>query len=179
MSTMIRKATVSDLDAVTAIYNNTHSAEEAGLTTVGWVRGVYPTRATAENALARNDLFVAENEGHIVATAIFNHEQDDCYATAPWRADLPAEQIMVMHTLAVEPSARAHGIGRSMVAFYENYARSNGCHALRIDTNITNTVARNLYAKLDYTEIAVRRRLFNNVPNVQLVLLEKILDEQQ
>ena len=32
--------------------------EEKGLTTTGWIRNIYPTRKTAEDALERNDLFV-------------------------------------------------------------------------------------------------------------------------
>ena len=36
----IRKATTADLDAVEAVYDAQHAAEEAGMTTVGWVRGV-------------------------------------------------------------------------------------------------------------------------------------------
>ena len=45
---MFRKATLRDLDAICAIYDAVHDAEEAGLTTIGWVRSIYPTRATAQ-----------------------------------------------------------------------------------------------------------------------------------
>ena len=49
----IRKAAKTDLDGVARIYDALHDAEEAGTITVGWIRGVYPTRATAEAALLR------------------------------------------------------------------------------------------------------------------------------
>ena len=65
----IRKATISDLDAVARIYDAQHTAEEAGKSTVGWVRGVYPTRATAEASIRAGDMFVMEEEGMIVAAA--------------------------------------------------------------------------------------------------------------
>lgn len=55
---MVRKATIHDLDAVEKLYDDIHTAEEAGTQTIGWVRGVYPVRATAEAALERDDLFV-------------------------------------------------------------------------------------------------------------------------
>ena len=44
----IRKADAADLDAVVRVYEHVHDAEEAGPAQVGWVRGVYPVRSTAE-----------------------------------------------------------------------------------------------------------------------------------
>ena len=52
MST-IRKAARGDLDAVCRIYNQIHTAEERGEAAIGWQRGVYPERETAEAALTR------------------------------------------------------------------------------------------------------------------------------
>ena len=42
MSTF-RKATEVDIPAITAIYDHTHDLEERGETTIGWIRGVYPS----------------------------------------------------------------------------------------------------------------------------------------
>ena len=55
---IIRKATIYDIDAVEKLYDDIHTAEEEGKQTIGWIRGVYPVRATAEMALERDDLFV-------------------------------------------------------------------------------------------------------------------------
>ena len=99
------------------------------------MRGVYPVRSTAEAALDRGDLFVEEADGAVVGTGIFNQLQADVYAGAPWQYDAPDDQIMVLHTLAVDPQAGKRGLGRAFAAFYEQYAREHGCRYLRIDTN--------------------------------------------
>lgn len=52
MGIAIRKATAADLDAVSGIYARIHDEIEAGRASIGWLRDVYPTRATAEAALA-------------------------------------------------------------------------------------------------------------------------------
>ena len=70
-----RKANAADLDAIAAIYDRIHTREEVGETCVGWVRGIYPTRATAEAALAAGDLFVLEDGGTVAAAARINQEQ--------------------------------------------------------------------------------------------------------
>ena len=53
---MFRKASAHDLDAVVSIYDKIHAREDAGLTTIGWITGVYPIRQDAQEALARGDL---------------------------------------------------------------------------------------------------------------------------
>lgn len=50
---IIRKANENDIDKVEKIYDAIHTAEENGEKTIGWIRGVYPVRATAENALKK------------------------------------------------------------------------------------------------------------------------------
>ena len=78
-----------------------------------------------------------------------------------------------LHTLTVSPKAKKRGIGRAFVAFYEDYARKNGCTVLRIDTNERNAVARAFYKKLGFREAGVVPCAFNGIPDVKLVLLEK------
>ena len=175
MSITFRKATADDIDAVTAIYDAIIAEEEARRAVIGWKRGIYPVRATAEAALNRNDLFVAESGGKISATAILNHIQVDVYKDAPWEHPAPDEDIFVMHTLVVDPAAGRQGLGRAFEAFYESRARELGCHYLRIDTNARNANARRFYKKLGYTEIAVVPCTFNGLNGVDLVLLEKVL----
>ncbi len=175
MPVTFRKAAASDIDAVTAIYDAIIAEEEAGRAVTGWKRGVYPVRATAETALARSDLYVAEADGKIAASAVLNQIQVDVYAGAPWEFEAPDEEIFVMHTLVVDPAARGHGLGRAFDTFYEALAREYGCRYLRIDTNVRNTRARALYQKLGYKEIAVAPCTFNGLDGVQLVLLEKAL----
>ena len=101
-----RKATPDDLDALLALYDRVFTAEEAGRTSVGWVRGIYPTRQTLEEALRRNDLFLEEANGALVGAAVFNKLQSDYYAPAPWQIDAHPDEVMVMHTFAIDPTFR-------------------------------------------------------------------------
>ena len=175
MEMTIRKATEKDIPAVAEIFSNIHTAEEEGTVTIGWIRAVYPTEATARAALERGDLFVMEDEGKLVGTAVINRQQVDVYAKGVWEHDAPAEQIMVLHTLVIDPGAARRGYGQAFVAYYEEYARAHGCPYLRMDTSARNVNARALYRKLGYREADIVPCVFNGIEGVQLVLLEKTL----
>ena len=174
-----RKAESGDLDRVNEIYEKILQAEETGERFTGWQRGVYPVRATAEAALRRGDLYVGEENGNIVGSAVLNHTQVDCYAGAAWQIDLSEDRILVMHTLTVDPDAAGRGLGMQFVNFYEQQAAAAGCLALRIDTQERNTRARAMYRKAGFREIGIVPCVFNGIPNVQLVLLEKAISGRE
>ena len=98
---MIRKAVKSDLDAVVNIYDEIHQAEEAGIISVGWIRGIYPVKETAEEALKRDDLFVIEKDGIVLGSGIINKVQMDIYNNVKWEHEVEDDKVCVLHTLAI------------------------------------------------------------------------------
>lgn len=172
---MIRKATEKDIDSIAVIYEHIHEEEKKGNITTGWIAGVYPVRETAAKGVERGDMFVYEDEEGIKAAAVLNKLQVDVYADCEWEYDASDDEVMVIHTLVVEPEFSKGGIGRKFVKYYEEYGRENGCKVLRMDTNERNVIARKFYAGLGYTEPGIVPCVFNGIPDVQLVLLEKQL----
>lgn len=172
---VIRTATAADLDGIAAVYDAIHTEEEAGRAEIGWVRGVYPTRETAAESLRRGELFVLEDGSEVLGAAIINQTQVDRYYDMVWQHALPDEQVCVLHTLVIHPTAAGRGYGKAFVRFYEDYALRRGWPELRLDTNARNTAARRLYARLGYTEVGSSQTVFNGIPGVELVMLEKYL----
>lgn len=170
-----RKASPADLDRVAQIYEEIHDEIEAGRLVNGWKGGVYPIRLDAEEALEQGELYVEEEDGHIVAAGRINREQGDVYAQAAWEYDAPADRVLVLHTLVVSPKAAGRGYGTAFVRFYEQQARAWGCPYLRMDTGEINRVARALYKKLGYREVGIVPTEFNGIPGINLVCLEKKL----
>lgn len=171
----VLKAQAADLDAIEQIYDHIHEEEEKGAAVIGWDRNVYPVRKTAEQALQRDDLFVMKDEEKVVAAAIINQTEVPEYKNASWKHEAKENGVMVLHTLVVEPKAGKHGYGKAFVAFYEEYAKKNGCRELRMDTNVINQRARRMYHQLGYEEIGIVGCVFNGIPDVKLVCLEKYL----
>lgn len=169
------KAGEKHIDAIEGIYSRIIDAQETGGSFVGWQRGVYPTRQTALDALGRGDLFVCVDGGQVVAAAIINRIQVPVYAEVGWLYPAEPDEVMVLHTLVVDPLRVGRGYGTAFVAFYEGYARQSGCPVLRMDTNEKNAAARRLYARLGYREAGIVPCVFNGIKGVGLVCLEKKL----
>lgn len=176
---LIRKATEQDIDAIAQIYSDIHTAEENGEVTIGWIRDVYPTRATAEEALERGDLFVGEAGDETVGAAVINQVQVEEYKYGSWRYDVPEDKVAVLHTLVISPKASQKGYGKEFISFYEEYALLHNCPYLRIDTNARNSRARAMYKRLGYNEAGIVPCDFNGIKGVEMVLLEKKVGEEE
>jgi hypothetical protein len=91
----IRKATSEDIPAIAGLYDEIHAREEAGETTTGWLRDLYPVQQTAADSVKRGDMFVQEDaEGHILGTGIINQVQVDVYSDGNWRYPADDDEIM-------------------------------------------------------------------------------------
>ncbi len=172
---MIRKAVVTDIDRVAEIYEAIHTECEAGRCAVGWKRNIYPIRQDAAEAQARDELYVMEQEGRIVSAAIINQKQVPEYVNCQWQYPARDEEVLVLHTLVVDPACQGRGYAKAFVRFYEASALERGCPYLRMDTQAQNTIARSLYKGLGFQEPGIVDCCFNGIPGVRLVCLEKLL----
>jgi GNAT superfamily N-acetyltransferase len=170
---MIRIADKNDIGKIAEIYEHIHDAEEAGKAVIGWKRNVYPTYLTALEGISKGDMFVGENGKTIVATGRINQEQVNEYSNCPWLYQVTDNEVMVLHTLVVDPCIKGRGYGSEFVRFYEEYALSHKCHYLRIDTQEKNMAARKFYKGLGFREAGIVLCNFNGIPDVHLVCLEK------
>ena len=106
---MIRKAREEDIPQGAEIYGRILETEITGRAFTGWQPGVYPTARTAREALEQDELYVMEESGSVAAAARINRAQVDVYAQCPWQYEAPAEQVMVLHTLVVDPRTAGAG----------------------------------------------------------------------
>jgi GNAT superfamily N-acetyltransferase len=89
-----------------------------------------------------------------MASAIINRTQVPVYATGQWAFPANDDEVMVLHTLTVDPICGGRGIGRQFVAFYEDYALREGCSILRLDTNAVNSIDYTADADIGIDDVA-------------------------
>ena len=106
---------------------------------------------------------------------MINQNQVDVYAKASWHYPASEDQVLVLHTLAIDPEEGRRGLGEAFVRFYEELAKEKACPYLRLDTNVINTRAQAMYKKLGYRIVGIEPTIFNGIGGVKLILLEKAL----
>ncbi|MGC8558386.1 MAG: GNAT family N-acetyltransferase [Nitrososphaeria archaeon] len=57
--------------------------------------------------------------------------------------------------LVVKKEYRRMGIGSSLIAEVENFAKGRGCRAIKLDVNIKNEAAVELYENLGYRKVSI------------------------
>lgn len=170
---MIRKAELSDIDAIAATYTSLLQYEQAHGSNSHWVLGVYPTRAVPEAKVPTGTMYVLEDEaGQLCASMILNQEQAPEYDLIPWQLKARREEVFVIHTLCIPPQQAGKGYGRQMVEFAKAKAREAGCSVMRIDTHAENFPAQRLYKKLGFTIAGYGPAMLNGLLPLQLVFLE-------
>lgn len=172
---MIRPATVRDIDAIDAGYTELLLHEREQGTNSHWELGVYPTRATAERAVADGTMYVLEREGEVCASMILNSYQAPEYREIPWLYPAEDAEVLVIHTLCVPPSGAGRGLGTRMVDFASGCALGRGMRVIRLDTNAQNLPAQRLYLKNGFRLAGSRRCLHEGVLDTELVYLERKL----
>ena len=169
---MIRKATESDINAIDALYHELLTHEEQTQSWSNWQKGIYPTRATAEKAVALGTMYVLEEENTICASMILNDLQSDFYKETDWRFPAEPHKVGVIHTLCVAPSQYGKGFGNQMIAFAKVEAKTKGCKVIRMDTYSGNEPAKALYKKHGFRIAGNVDAFLEGVIAEELVLLE-------
>lgn len=161
----IEMGTINDIDELEKLYNDLNDYLEVGTNYAGWKKGVYPIRETAVNGVENNDLFVLKINDEIAGSIILNNEQEGSYSQGSWGIEANPKEIIVIHTLVVNPKYKKSGIGKKLMDFVKNYGIECGMKTIRLDVSIHNTPAISLYEKCGYKYVGTVD-LGLNIPNL-------------
>ena len=144
-----RKAEEGDLPGIEALYYAVTEAipRELDSPCWNWRTGKYPTLKTAQDALARDALFVLLGDGQPAGSIVLDQNQPGEYAYLPWQTK---GSIWCVHTLAIHPDCRGHGAGKKLLQEAEEWMRSAGASAARLDALAHNQPAISLYEGAGY-----------------------------
>ena len=92
----------------------------------------YPSKKIFKEDIESNSLYLAKINQEIVGCIMLTKNKDDVYKDIKW---LSEDNInLYVHRLAVHPQFQKKGIGRKMMDFAEDYAKSNNYESVRLDT---------------------------------------------
>jgi DNA-binding MarR family transcriptional regulator/GNAT superfamily N-acetyltransferase len=96
---------------------------------------------------ARERCWIAERDGVAMGSVFLVQARDE-------KTDAPLEGIAQLRMLLIEPAARGHGLGVTLVRECERYARDTGYRMIRLWTNSVLIAAREIYRRSGYVLVA-------------------------
>jgi len=158
---MIRKATIEDISAIAALYNEAIDYEDSHVKYTSWQKGVYPTADTAKLGVKNDSMYVLEGGGKLLAAVILDNRQPPEYRNIEWGISAKHNEVLVIHTLCVHPDCSGLGVGSSIVDFTKELAKKTQCLAIRLNTTSRNTLAIRLYEKNGFNVVSNQKILLN------------------
>ncbi|GEM63574.1 N-acetyltransferase [Sphingobacterium faecium NBRC 15299] len=121
----------------------------------------YPNRIVLTQDIDREEAFIYEEQGELLAYMVLNEKCDQEYAELNWKTATP---FVVIHRLYVKPSAQGKGISSKMIKYSEQFALENKYQSIRFDAFSLNETANAVYIKKGYASVGTvlfRKGVFN------------------
>ncbi len=149
----ILKATYPDIDILEQLYNDLNDYLSSTVNYPGWIKGIYPTKETAEEGINNETLFILKEKDNIAGSIILNQVPEKAYDQVKWKIETGYSHIMVVRTLTVHPHFMKRKIASHLMNFAKTYAIEKGMKSIRLDVSIHNTPAISLYEKFGFEYI--------------------------
>jgi Acetyltransferases len=149
----IVRLTKEDLKSLVRLYRDV-SAElrRAGIKQWDWF---YPNRFVIGGDVKRGTAFGIRDGGRVIGAVVVDRRQSGEYKALPWH-DWTGEPGCI-HRLAVHPNWQGKGLGRALLQYAEEEARSKGSTSIRLDVYTGNPGAVGMYRRAGYMEIGAVR----------------------
>lgn len=171
----IRPAGTEDFPAVSQFYEEMIDAQAGAEYSPRWTKGVYPSREDLRGHIAGGRMFLGFLAGGLAAAMALTESDVEGYEAVPWQVDAAPEEAVFLHLLAVHPRFFRRGLGREMVSFAMDRARSRGARALRLDVIKDNLPALRLYASLGFSAVGESRLYYEDIGWTEFILMEYAL----
>lgn len=171
----IYPADPSDFDAAWQFYSDVceHQAQDA----YGprWTLGVYPAQDDIRSHIAAGELYVQRLGDKIAAAMALTAHEDPEYASVPWLAKAAAEDVAVIHLLAVHPSARGMHAGAGLVREAIRLARASGKRAVHLDVVPGNLAASRIYLEAGFSFVCTHEIYYEDTGTMGFDMYELTL----
>jgi possible acetyltransferase len=147
----MRKANFKDLEKVSDIVEEAKkSLKNDGVDQ--WQNGT-PNLSLLGQQVSRNNSYVYEKYGEVLAYAYLSPDYDPTYASV--RKAMKGDNSITIHTLCVNKDKMGKGIGSLFFEQIKDFAVKNNKDSLRIDTHKDNFRMRGLIKKFGFSYIGI------------------------
>ena len=111
----------------------------------------YPSKNIFKDDVERNVLYVFKDKSYIIGCVALCSNKDLEYKDVKWLTE--DNKNLYVHRLAVDPKFQKKGVGKSLMDFAENYAKTKGFKSIRLDTFSQNKRNNKFYKSRNYVQL--------------------------
>ena len=172
-------AKIEDFNEVQNLYWNLIDQSKDELSFPDWKKGEHPSPDLIMDSIKQEHLYVLKDEGIIKACAICKCLANKEYESVSWQVKDKANNVWILHALAVGYEYRNQGFGTILVRHILSQAQKEGIEAIHLDVIDKNTVADKLYEKLGFKYISTENIFYEVVGNREFRMYEYTFDEKE
>src|SRR5690554_5485726 len=148
MDNQFRKATASDISAVWEILEMAIARRKADGSNQ-WQDG-YPNPQVIADDIDQGSGYVLMRNDEVVGyvAILINDEPEYAKLKGEW---LTNDDFVVFHRVAISQKWLGKGLAKQLFTHIEDFARSQGIHSVKADTNFDNTAMLHLFETSGYT----------------------------
>ncbi|MBT8288806.1 MAG: GNAT family N-acetyltransferase [Flavobacteriaceae bacterium] len=146
---MIRIAKHQDINAILAITQA--CAKEMIKAKIYQWNEHYPDRASFEQDIEQNELFVYEIKGSVIGCIAISSLMDVEYKDVEWLSE--SGNNIYIHRLAIKPDFQGKGYAQQLMRFAENKSRIEKRRSIRLDTFSKNIRNQRFYEQRGYERL--------------------------
>jgi len=122
----------------------------------------FPNTELVVNDLKCGSIFLAKDKGVCKGMVTLNKQEPEEYKSVAFKAK--STKPLYLQNMVVHPTWQGKGIGNQMVDFAQDYARENGFDCIRLDVFKPGEIARQLYEKKSFKEVASFHTEYQKIP---------------
>lgn len=159
----IRHARLAELKQLIDFYGRVIDQLKNDKIDLGWSKFIYPSAAFLQEAINKDECYIAWQDTQIVGAFILNQEANVGYQQVPWHVEVPTEQVFILHTFATNPAERRRGIAREILAQLFAICKEKEAKAIRLDVVAGNIPAIKLYRAAEFQLIAIIEMTYGEI----------------
>lgn len=145
----LRKAVIEESKGILEFYRDIISSIKDSDFKPKWGES-YPNLEFIETNIRKGELYISTVNHNLISCVVLNNRFDPEYEGINWTVNAKPQEIIIIHTFAVNSDFSGRGIGKEIFNQIKNIAITNNKKTIRLDIINGNTGAQKVFEKFGF-----------------------------
>jgi RimJ/RimL family protein N-acetyltransferase len=176
--TNLRKAEIEEAEKILKFYQDIINSIEGSKFKPKWGKH-YPNLEFIERSIEKQELYISTEDSCIIACIVLNNRFEPEYENIDWTINAKPQEIIIIHTFAVNTNLTRKGIGKEIFSQIKSHAIINGKKTVRLDIIDGNIGAQRVFERFGFEYIGSAEIFHNAVGLEKFHLYEYVLKQEK